>query len=78
MHTAPVPCRQCGDPAAAVFALPQGCVVYPDDREQALCVHHALRATPLGDEGMTLVRDLSLNGSFTAWWTNACPTQPAH
>jgi hypothetical protein len=21
---------------------------FPDDREQSLCVHHALRATPLG------------------------------
>jgi hypothetical protein len=41
-------CRFCGFAACAVFSMGQGCVCYPEDREQALCPHHVLRATPLG------------------------------
>lgn len=46
-----VPCRFCGDKALAVgrWAMSEGCVCYPDDREQDLCAQHAIRATPLGD-----------------------------
>lgn len=46
-------CRFCGEPAVAVFRLPGGCVCFPDDREQALCPQHILRATPLA--GMELM-----------------------
>lgn len=41
-------CRFCGRPAIARFYLSRGCVCYPDDREQDLCLHHAVRATPIG------------------------------
>lgn len=58
-------CRFCGAAAVAVFALPRGCICYPDDREQALCPQHVIRATPLG--GMTLLRDLTNGAAFTAW-----------
>lgn len=46
-------CRFCGQPAAVRVALSQGCLCYPDDREQYLCGQHLLRATPLGT--MTLI-----------------------
>jgi hypothetical protein len=45
-------------PADAIYALSDGCLCYPDDREQALCRQHIDRATPLGT--MTLVRDLGV------------------
>lgn len=60
-----LPCRQCGERAVAVFAMSEGCVVYPDDREQALCWQHAHKAAPLGS--MELTRDLTA-GSFAQWW----------
>ena len=41
-------CRFCSAPAAATYALDAGCLCYPEDREQALCVQHIIRATPLG------------------------------
>jgi hypothetical protein len=50
-------CRFCGTPAVAVYALSDGCMCFPDDREQALCAQHEDRATPLGD--MTLLRDFA-------------------
>jgi hypothetical protein len=46
-------CRFGDDEAVGLLKLDAGCVAYPGDREQYLCVHHALRATPLG--GMELV-----------------------
>jgi hypothetical protein len=49
-------CRFCNSPAAGRFALSRGCVAFPEDREQLLCLHHWCRATPLGD--MVLVEDL--------------------
>ena len=57
MTADPIMCRfGDGAPAAAVYAMSGGCVVYPGDREQALCLQHEARATPLGT--MTLLRDL--------------------
>jgi hypothetical protein len=47
-----VPCRFCGKPAVAVFKLPEGCLVFKNDREQALCPQHVVSATPIG--AMTL------------------------
>jgi hypothetical protein len=49
-------CRFCGDVAAARYALSAGCLCYPDDREQDLCVQHIIRASPRGS--MQLVRIL--------------------
>jgi hypothetical protein len=60
--------RQCrfGDgEAVAVVALDRGCIAYPDDTEQALCLHHFARARPLG--GMRLVADLTEGGALTRW-----------
>lgn len=50
-------CRFCGTPAVAVFSLDEGCACFPDDREQALCMQHIVRASPLGE--MAMVRDLT-------------------
>jgi hypothetical protein len=42
-------CRQGDrDPVVGIVALDQGCLVFPDDREQALCLHHIMRITPRG------------------------------
>lgn len=57
-------CRFCSEPAIACFVLEAGCVVYPDDRQQDLCWHHAREATPLG--GMELVEDYTLPGGLRA------------
>jgi hypothetical protein len=45
-----VPCRFCGEGSSAVgkYAMPEGCFCYPNDREQALCAQHVIRATPIG------------------------------
>ena len=37
------------DPAVIRVALDEGCICFPDDREQDLCAQHAVRATPLGN-----------------------------
>lgn len=44
----PPPCRFCGMPSIARYAMDEGCICYPDDREQDLCMQHENRATPLG------------------------------
>ena len=41
-------CRFCHHGAVAVFTLSDGCACFPDDREQALCAQHIVRASPLG------------------------------
>jgi hypothetical protein len=63
--TLPTPCRFGDGPAVAVFELDAGCACFPDDRWQALCTQHAMRASPLGS--MELAEDLT-GGAFTAWW----------
>ena len=57
-HDSPasIPCRFGDGPAVAEFELDRGCLVYPADRRQFLCEHHARRATPLGS--MRLLRVL--------------------
>jgi hypothetical protein len=55
-------CRFCADPAIGRFDLDSGCVVYPDDREQNLCWHHARKATPLGS--FELIEDYTLPGGM--------------
>jgi len=63
-------CRFCESEAIGVFSLPDGCLCYPEDREQSLCLHHVVKATPLGE--MILTRDLSRDGKFTHWWMDRC------
>jgi len=57
-------CRFEDDEAIARFRLDRGCVVYPDDREQDLCWHHAREATPLGS--MEMIEDYTLPGGLRA------------
>jgi hypothetical protein len=45
----PPPCKFCGQLAIVRVALPEGCLCYPEDREQALCPQHLDRASPLGE-----------------------------
>jgi hypothetical protein len=53
-----VKCRFCSASAIAKYAMDRGCVCFPDDREQALCAQHIIRATPLGS--MELLEDYTL------------------
>lgn len=57
-------CRFCSSEAVGLYALDRGCVCYPDDREQALCAQHVVRATPLG--GFDLVAGPGLE-DFLSW-----------
>lgn len=59
-------CRFCWKPAVAVFSMPRGCTCYPDDREQALCMQHVVRANPTGE--MILTSDLTVGQKFSEWW----------
>jgi hypothetical protein len=59
-------CRFCDSKPVAVFAFDSGCVCYPEDRRQALCMQHVVRATPLGS--MQLAQDLTCDGAFGDWW----------
>ena len=45
--------------AIALWHMDEGCMCHPEERVQALCLHHLNRATPLG--GMVLLFDLTLN-----------------
>lgn len=67
-------CRFCSTEPIARAAFDQGCFCYPDDREQDLCLHHYMRATPLGT--MTLVADYTVGLTFTAWLEAGCPRSP--
>ena len=61
------PCRFVHNSAAvAIFTFSRGCICFPDDREQALCIQHIVGATPLGS--MELVKDLTKDDAFTGWW----------
>jgi len=57
----PVRCTMCNDLAVAVFSMPGGCVCRPDDRQQALCMTHALKSRPLA--GMVMIQDLTANAA---------------
>jgi hypothetical protein len=59
LPTPEIPCRFCrnGTPAVAIFTLPKGCFVYAEDREQALCCQHIVRATSIGEMTLKTVLD---------------------
>ena len=57
-------CRFCFDPAIGEFAFNFGCIARPEDRYQALCLHHAMRSQPLGT--MTLMVDCTSEGVLTS------------
>lgn len=59
-------CRFGDGPAVGIFDLPGGCAVYPADRQQALCPHHAFKASP--GAGIYLVEDLTVDGAFGRVW----------
>lgn len=61
-----VRCCLCDSPAVATWHMPQGCVARPDLTTQPLCLHHSVRAAPLG--GMTLALDHTVDGQFSRWW----------
>lgn len=61
-------CRFCGSEAVGRFELPGGCVCHPEDREQSLCMHHVVRASP--SEGMILVEDFTVGKELTKWWAD--------
>jgi hypothetical protein len=44
----------------AVFSLEKGCFCYPDDRQQALCPQHYVKATPIGKMELVQVLDPAL------------------
>ena len=54
-------CSLCDDPAAGRFRLSRGCVAFPDDREQFLCLSHVCKSQPLGT--FELVEDLRPEGA---------------
>ena len=58
-----IPCRfapQCSDSAVGRYDTPEGCVCLPEDREQDLCVQHAITAEPLGPFQLKLIYQPSL------------------
>jgi len=45
-----VPCRfDHNTPAVGRYKTPDGCVCYPDDREQDLCAQHVIKNGMIGD-----------------------------
>jgi len=50
----------CSHPALGEYTTPNGCACYPDDRQQKLCVQHAITAEPLGEMKLTTIFNLSL------------------
>jgi hypothetical protein len=59
-------CRHCGSPAVARFKTPQGCVCFPEDREQDLCMQHIIKDGMLG-EGVEVVADYTIDKDPLAW-----------
>lgn len=57
-----VPCRFVGCPRLAIgrYEVSEGCVCFPQDREQDLCIQHAESATPIGTFRIMLVYQPSL------------------
>ena len=55
-------CRFGDGEAIGRFRLDQGCLVYPDDREQDLCWYHARESTPLGS--FEILADYTLPGGL--------------
>jgi hypothetical protein len=42
-------CRFCDQKAITKYELSDGCICFPEDKEQYLCLQHESRAIPLGD-----------------------------
>ena len=61
-------CLLCDDPAVAIFDMPRGCACRAETR-QALCSHHAFKATPRA--GMILTEDLTEGMEFTDIWLHS-------
>ena len=62
-----VPCRF-GDhsPAVGRYKTPEGCVCYPDDREQDLCAQHIIKDGMIGERvELILVYQPSF---YENWW----------
>jgi hypothetical protein len=51
----PPRCRLCSDYAVARFKTPNGCVCYPDDREQDLCAQHIIKWGVIGESELMQV-----------------------
>jgi len=52
-------CRFCDDEAVAKYTFSNGCVCYPEDREQNLCLQHIVKSNPLGS--MVLIEDYTID-----------------
>lgn len=48
--------------AVARFKTPQGCVCYPDDREQDLCMQHVIKDGMIGP-GVEIITDYRIDQS---------------
>jgi hypothetical protein len=59
-------CHFCTQEAVGRFTLSDGCVAFPNDKEQDLCFHHAMKATPLGT--IDLIQDYSKNQNFINYY----------
>lgn len=46
----------CSADAVVRVSVPNGCVCFPDETEQALCAQHWYKATPLGE--MSVIEEL--------------------
>ena len=51
-----------GMEAVARFKTPQGCVCYPDDREQDLCMQHVIKDGMIGP-GVEIITDYRIDQS---------------
>ena len=49
-------CRHGDGPAVARFRTPNGCVCFPDDREQDLCPQHIVKDGTIGP-GVKMIAD---------------------
>ncbi len=57
-----ISCIFCNEPAIEIHYFDKGCVCIRNPGSQALCQHHIIRATPLGN--MTLVKKLYEEDKF--------------
>ncbi len=65
-----VPCRFsldrcCTSLAVGRYSTPQGCVCYREDKEQDLCVQHAITAEPLGSFKLIVIYNTELYKTLT-------------
>lgn len=60
---------QCWDEAVARFHLSEGCVAQPGERDQDLCLHHVMRASPYGT--FELTEDFTVDAGFTRFWNGS-------